>query len=127
MIGWLIGSGASQTPTNRLLFEFFEQHPNARLFNPLTGIDDTLEAGHWDEAFAHRAGLARGYDFGGQRIAFASHVATDWCGDAGALVELDARLQAPNLIGDTTWFTGVVVSKRECAGDRPDGRLGRVD
>ena len=111
MIGWLMGSGGSQVPTNRMLWTFFDQHPAARLFDDESGIDDTLEGGHWDQNFARRAGLPRGYDFGSQRIAFASHVATDWCGDEGELIGLEARLRAPSFLGDTQWFTGKVVSK----------------
>ena len=45
-------------------------------------------------------------------------------GDAGSLVELDARLRRPNLIGDTTWLTGEVKSKdRTSAGARASCRV----
>jgi acyl dehydratase len=40
----------------------------------------------------------------------------DWCGDEGELVALDARLRAPNFLGDTTWFTGRVAGKSHEAG-----------
>lgn len=117
IVGWLLGWGSPQCPTNRMLYQWLDQHPGGLLFNPLTGVDDTLEGAHWDTYFAQQSGMARGYDFGGQRISWAGHVLTDWCGDDGALVALDGRLQAPDYIGDTTWFTGRVTGKEE-AGER---------
>ena len=74
-------------------------------------MDHTLEVAHWSEYFARESGMARGYDFGAQRIAWLAHVVLDWCGDEGELVGLDARLRAPNFLGDTTWFAGQVTGK----------------
>lgn len=111
MVGWLLGWGSPQCPTNRMLYQWLGEHPGGLLHNPETGIDDTLEGAHWDSYFAQQSGMARGYDFGSQRISWAAHVLTDWCGDDGELVGLDARLQAPDYLGDTTWFTGHVTDK----------------
>jgi acyl dehydratase len=111
LVGWLLGSGATQCPASRMLYQWFAQHPEGRLHKPSMGFDDTLEGGHWDEELANLAGMPRGYDFGSQRITSASHVATDWCGDEGELVALDARLRKPNFLGDTTWFAGRVIGK----------------
>lgn len=116
LVGWLLGWGSPQCPTNRMLYQWLDQNPGGRLYNPLTGIDDTLEGAHWDSYFAEQSGMARGYDFGSQRISWVGHVLTDWCGDDGELVGLDARLQAPDYIGDTTWFTGRVTDKQAAAG-----------
>lgn len=113
IVGWLLGWGSPQCPTNRMLYSWLHEHPGGVLHNPATGIDDTLEAAHWDEYFARESGMARGYDFGGQRIAWAGHLLTDWCGDSGELVALDARLRAPNYLGDTTWFKASVTTKRQ--------------
>lgn len=113
LVGWLLGWGSSQCPTNRMLHQWLAQHPGGLLHNSREGIDDTLEAVHFDEGLAQETGMARGCDFGGQRIAWAGHVLTDWCGDDGELVGLDARLKAPNYLGDTTWFNGHVVAKRQ--------------
>jgi acyl dehydratase len=123
IVGWLLGWGSPQCPTNRMLYQWLDQHPGGLLHNPLTGTDDTLEAAHWDSYFAQESGMARGYDFGSQRISWAGHVFTDWCGDDGELVGLDARLQAPDYLGDTTWFTGRVTDKQVC--DR--GALARCE
>jgi acyl dehydratase len=111
LIGWMLGWGSPQCPTNRILYSWLDQHPAARLFDPRTGVDHTLEVAHWSEYFARESGMARGYDFGAQRIAWLAHVVLDWCGDEGELVGLDARLRAPNFLGDTTWFAGQVTGK----------------
>jgi acyl dehydratase len=117
LIGWLLGWGSPQCPTNRMLYGWLDQHPAARIRDPITGLDHTLEVAHWDEYFARESGMARGYDFGAQRISWLAHVVTDWCGDDGELLELDARLRGPNFLGDTTWFTGRVTGKTRTGGD----------
>jgi acyl dehydratase len=111
LIGWMLGWGSPQCPTNRILYSWLDQHPAARLSDPRSGVDHTLEVAHWSEYFARESGMARGYDFGAQRISWLAHVVLDWCGDEGELVGLDARLRAPNFLGDTTWFTGRVTGK----------------
>jgi acyl dehydratase len=111
MIGWLLGWGADQIPTNRILYRWLGQHPAGRLTDPRTGIDETLLSMHWDAEKAHGIGMPRAFDFGAQRIAFTSHLLTDWAGDEGELVELDATIRAPQFLGDMTLFSGTVVSK----------------
>jgi hypothetical protein len=120
IVGWLLGWGSPQCPTNRMLYQWLDEHPGGILHNPETGIDDTLEGAHWDRYFARESGMARGYDFGSQRISWAAHVLTDWCGDEGELSGLDARLQAPDYLGDITQFAGKVT------GAKPDGDRGLV-
>jgi acyl dehydratase len=117
MIGWLLGWGSPGTPTNRMLYDWLRRHPAGLLHNPETGIDDTMEGAHWDEYLARESGMARGFDFGSQRIASAIHLLTDWCGDDGEVLEIDARIKAPNFLGDTTWFAGKVTAK-ELDGER---------
>jgi acyl dehydratase len=113
LIGWILGWGSSQCPTNRMLYSWLNEHPGGRLYNASTGWDDTTEAMHWDQYFARESGMDRGFDFGGQRISWAAHVLTDWGGDEAELIGLDARLKSPNYLGDTTWFSGRVTDKRE--------------
>ena len=38
---------------------------------------------------------------------------TNWIGDAGRLLTLNARLLAPNMLGDTTWFSGRVIGLQD--------------
>jgi acyl dehydratase len=115
MIGWMAGWGASGCFTNRMLYGWLEERPGARLHNVETGVDDALVATHWDDYFARESGMARGYDMGTQRIAWLTHCVTDWCGDAGRLIGLRARLRAPNYFGDVTWIGGTVTAKGQDA------------
>jgi hypothetical protein len=41
-----------------------------------------------------------------------AHLVTDWMGDDGVLKELNVSLRAPVLVGDISWCTGKVASKR---------------
>jgi acyl dehydratase len=98
---------------------YLVEHPGAALRSTTTGIEDSIEAAHWDVELARISGMATGYDFGSQRVAWMAHLLTDWCGDDGALVELDVRIRRPNLLGDVTWIDGEVTGIRET----DDGRV----
>jgi acyl dehydratase len=115
LIGWVMGCGFPLAPTNRIAARYLAQNPERKLVHEASGIPDTVGAAHWDADLAQQGGLARGYDIGSQRISWVAHLLTDWIGDAGALVELDARLRRANLIGDTTWLSGEVESKERTA------------
>jgi acyl dehydratase len=117
LAGFLIGWGSPMCHTNRMADRYFRRRPGARLFNPNTGIVDTLEAGHWDPYFAEISGLPAGYDFGAQRIAWLGHLISDWAGDDAFLAALHVRLLRPNLLGDVTWLRGQVTA----ATRTPDG------
>jgi acyl dehydratase len=110
-VGWILACGSHLTATNRMAYQLLERVPGAMLTNDETGIEDTLEATHWDDVIARRSGMSRPYDFGGQRICWTAHLATDWCGDQGELLGLDSRLLRPNFMGDLTWCTGKVTEK----------------
>jgi hypothetical protein len=58
---------------------------------------------------AQASGMPLPYDFAPMRVAWASHLLTDWMGDDAFLRKLSVRLRRPNLLGDTTWITGKVV------------------
>lgn len=113
LVGWQQGWGSLLCQTNRIAYQVLRDYPGNRLFNPETGIEDTLAGGHWDPYFTAQGGMPRGYDFGGMRISWLSHLLTDWAGDDAFVAELDARLLRPNFLGDTTWLGGVVREKRE--------------
>lgn len=115
IVGWMLGWGSPMCPTNRIASRYLEEHPGARLYNPETGVEDTIEAGHWEDYFVRHSGLPAGYDFGPQRISWVAHLLTDWYGDDGFLEVLEVRLRAMNHIGDTTWLSGRVTDKREGA------------
>lgn len=108
VVGWMLGWGSPMCQTNRLAHQYIRQNPGSLLLHPDTGVPDTLEAGHWDPYFAQMSGFAAGYDFGCQRIAWLTHLLTDWGGDAAFVTDLDARLHKPNFMGDVQWIGGNV-------------------
>ncbi|MDB5471513.1 MAG: hypothetical protein JWR84_3073 [Caulobacter sp.] len=116
MIGFLLGGGSSLNITNRMLPTFLKMHPGSKMIHPETGIVETIEAPHWETAFARASGMPAGYDFGFQRISWLQHLITDWMGDAGFLKELEVQLRRPNILGDVTWLSGLVTDVDLAAG-----------
>lgn len=116
IIAWLLGWGSPLALTDRLAHRMWSADPATRLFGE-HGYPDTAEASHWDTVLAKQAGFPRGYDFGAQRISWLIQLVTQWCADRATVVEVDARLLAPNLIGDVTRITG------EVAAIHTDGRI----
>jgi acyl dehydratase len=112
MAGWLLGWGSQFIQTNRLQHRYLKEHPGALLFDDSFGIDDTIEAPHFNSELARKAGMPAAYDFGVQRSAWLAHMLTDWCGDDGFVTDLDIRLRRPNYLGDTLWLEGFVKQKR---------------
>ena len=99
IIGWVLGWGSPMAMTGRMLSTSLTSRPGAGLHHA-DGVADTIEAAHWDLDLARAAGFEGPFDFGAQRISWAAHLVTDWCGDAGFLLELDVRLNGP-----TCWET----------------------
>jgi acyl dehydratase len=118
IIGFLIGWHAPMCPTNRIASDYLRRFPGSRLFNPETGVEDIIDAGHWDPYFVEQAGLPRPFDLGGQRVAWVGHLLSDWHGDDGFLEALDVSIRRPNFLGDVSWVTGHVTAlePRERAG-----------
>jgi hypothetical protein len=112
MIGWLLGWGSQFIQTNRLQHSYLKEHPGALVFDESLGIDDTIEAPHFNSDLAQKSGMPAAYDFGVQRSAWLAHMLTDWCGDEGFVTDLDIRLRRPNYLGDTLWLEGSVTGKR---------------
>ena len=108
IVGWMLGWGSPLCQTNRIAHQYLQQHPLSALHDPRANVDDSIEGVHWDPYLAQMSGLARCYDFGAQRISWAAHLLTDWCGDDGFVSELEVRVRRPNYVGDTTWLTGTV-------------------
>ncbi|MFD9663574.1 DUF4387 family protein [Rhodococcus sp. NPDC059968] len=108
IVGWMLGWGSPMASTNRMLSNYLHSRPGAAITHPAGLWPDTIEATHWDRDLAPVAGFSQPYDFGAQRISWAAHLLTDWCGDSGFVRELDARLRRPNVLGDVTSFTGVI-------------------
>lgn len=93
-------------------FAYRRRHPRGFPLNNL-GYPDSVARVHWDRDMAHRAGLPETYDFGGERVAWMSNVATHWIGDHGFLHRLSVSLRGFNFVGDTVWLTAIVTDKRQ--------------
>ena len=81
--------------------------------NPETGAKDAAGRGHLEAETARDVGMGGAYDVGPQRISWAQHMLCNWMGDHGFLHKLNASVRRPNLVGDTIWWRGKVVGKRE--------------
>lgn len=78
--------------------------------------------GHQNIAVAHEIGMPGAYNNGPQRVGWAAHLLTNWCGDDGFVRSLAVRLREAEVFGDTIRIGGRVTGKREI-----DGAVGAVD
>lgn len=77
------------------------------------GTIDMGAGGRADPEYARQSrAQATTFDYGPQRIAWLTQVASDWMGDRGELVSMSAQLRRPNLVGDTNTVTGTVTRVR---------------
>jgi len=79
--------------------------------NRETGAKDSAARGHFSSKEGKDVGMGGAYDVGLQRIAWVVGLLTDWMGDDAHLAEADIDVLAPNLIGDTTYFSGTLTAK----------------
>ncbi|NKY43637.1 FAS1-like dehydratase domain-containing protein [Nocardia cerradoensis] len=74
------------------------------------GTIDMGAGGRADPEYARAArAQAASFDYGPQRICWLTQAVTDWMGDDGTLVRMEARLRRPNLVGDTNTVRGTVL------------------
>lgn len=109
----------------KLAFAERDRHPRNVYYSPARNIPMHPAAGHFDVEIAHEIGMPGAYDQGWQRIGWAGHLLTNWCGDHGFVRRLDGRVTSPNLVGDLTKLNGEVVAKHKEAG--PEGMEALVD
>lgn len=101
----------------------FKAAYNLRKTNPRmwmlneAGIPDVIEAVHWDPWIARTTGNPMPYDYGTQRMAFTTHVITNWMGDDGWLRMMESQIRRFVYIGDTEWAKGRVTGKRQENGE----------
>jgi len=93
--------------------------------HPRTGAYESYAAGLVDDDSARQLGFPAAHDYGIDRIGQMASLLTNWCGDAGRLLSLDARLVSPHMFGDTVWFSGSVLRLRRDAA--AGAREGLVD
>jgi len=101
----------------KLAFAERDRHPRNVYYSPARNIPMHPAAGHYDVEIAHEIGMPGAYDQGWQRLNWAGHLLTNWCGDHGFVRRLTGRVTMPNLVGDLTRLTGEVVGKRKADGE----------
>lgn len=101
----------------KLAFRERDQHPRNVYYSPTTGVPMHPAAGHFDVEIAKEIGMPGAYDQGWQRMGWAGHLVTNWCGDMGFVRKLAGRVTKPNLVGDLTKLTGRVVDKTREQGE----------
>lgn len=93
----------------------------AGFIHPRTGTYESYAAGLVDDESARQLGFPAAHDYGIDRISQMTSLVTNWMGDHGRLVRMDARLLQPCMLGDATWFTGTVT--RRTAASARDGQV----
>jgi acyl dehydratase len=82
----------------------------------ITGAKDSAGRGHVEQKTGMDVGMGGAYDLCPQRLSWGGHLLTNWMGDDGFLHRYDARVRRPNLVADTTWWTGEVTGKTTVQG-----------
>lgn len=77
--------------------------------NTTTGAKDAAARGHFSAKVGKDVGMGGAYDVGPHRISWIIAMLTDWMGDDGFLAELEVDVLRPNLVDDTTYFSGEVI------------------
>ena len=81
------------------------------------GSEDLGGGGRFDEEHAQkRRNMPGQFDYEPQRVCWLAQIVTDWMGDDGTLLRLNASIRHPNVVGDTNTVEGNVVRKFEKAG-----------
>lgn len=83
----------------------------------ITGAKDSAGRGHVEhKTGSDIVGMGGAYDLCPQRLSWGGHLLTNWMGDDGFLYQYNGKVRRPNLVGDTTWWTGEVTGKTMVAG-----------
>lgn len=111
MIAWMMGVGSPHIRSGQYWLAYRRQSPKIAVKDPDTGIPQAVERVHWDSFMAAEIGMPAPYDYGSQRGAWSTHLATNWAGDDGWVAEVFAKYRGMNFLGDTVWIKGHVVDK----------------
>lgn len=111
MIAWLMGVGSPHVRSGQHWLQYRRRSPNVAVHDPDTNVPETVERVHWDSFMAAEIGMPGPYDYGAQRGGWATHLMTNWAGDAGWVAEVDVQYRGMNFVGDTLWIGGSVTAK----------------
>jgi acyl dehydratase len=102
--------GSYAVRNHRLAYQYYDRHKKLAPRNQQNVPEPPVRV-HWDNEFARTVGVPAAYDFGPERVAWLSHMLTDWMGDDGFLRELNTQIRRHNPVGDAVWCSGKVTGK----------------
>jgi acyl dehydratase len=105
---WWMGAGGPYVQAFRMRHLIQKRYPALAIRDRDTNVPRSPEDAHIDLEYARRSGVALPFDIGRQRTASLFHLATNWAGDLGHVVEVTTRLTGRNYVGDTSWYRGTV-------------------
>jgi acyl dehydratase len=113
MINFHMGSGWTTygNPPYRMAYENRKKLRGFYAKNEF-GAWDTVQRLHWDIALAHKVGVQSSYDIGPMRFVWICNYLTNFAGDDAFVHRIRYELRNFNYMGDTSWLTGKVLSKR---------------
>lgn len=114
-LAYVQGWGGLYIRAHKLAFHLFDEHRGLGIPNAF-GIPDVPERVHWEAELARAVGAPDAYDYGPERVSWMGHLMTNWIGDDGRLVRLNAKIVRHNPVGDLLTLTGTVTGKRVEAG-----------
>lgn len=115
-VAWKIGWRGAFARTGKADYDYRKRHPRAYSTNH-QGAWDVPERVHWDSEFAREVGVPGMYDYGPQRVTWASTFMTNWIGDEGFLKRLWVQVRRFNVEGDVQWYHGRVIAKEIVDGE----------
>lgn len=111
MIAWMMGIGSPHIRSGQYWLDYRRRAPKIAVPDPVTNVPEAVERVHWDPFMAGEIGMPGCYDYGSQRGAWATHFATNWCGDNGWVAQVEVEYRGMNFVGDTVTIGGEVMSK----------------
>jgi hypothetical protein len=114
---WWMGAGGPYVQAFRMRHLIQKRYPALAIRDRDTNVPRSPEDAHIDLEYARRSGVALPFDIGRQRTASLFHLATNWAGDLGHVVEVTTRLTGRNYVGDTSWYRGTVRAVDPASGE----------
>lgn len=111
VVVYMMGWGSPYGFAHGIAREYYRRHPGITIVDPATNVPDSAERIHYDDVFARIVGVPAAFDIHGMRVSWLGTLMTNWMGDSGDLRYLRVRLRQPNIMGNTTWSKGKVISK----------------
>ncbi len=116
LIAWCMGAGPTLIRAHELDYALRKRKPAFYVPNEL-GIPTSWLDFHWDLHLSKKMGFPFGSDMANARMAWQTHLLTNWMGDDGFLKAMKLQARQPVSLGDTSWCRGKVSEKHINAGE----------